>query len=63
MGSKILIMELHKRLKNGIFIDIGSGLDYLCIEKYFQEILPLNWNNSCFDYIYEKAKTNIGLHL
>ena len=77
MGSKMLIMELHKRFPNGIFIDIGSGLDYLCtkkssrghtfsyetLESYFQEILPPNWTDPCFEPIYEKAKTNIGLHL
>ena len=77
MGSKILIMELHKILKNGIFIDIGSGLDYLCtkkcsrgntysydkLENYFQEILPLNWDDYSFNDIYEKAKHNIGIHL
>lgn len=79
MGSKILIMELHKKYPNGIFVDIGSGLDYLCtkrcsrgwaedvsydkLEKYFEEILPSNWNDSQFDYIYALAKNNIGLHL
>jgi hypothetical protein len=77
MGSKVLIMELHKRIKNGIFIDIGSGLDYLCtkkcsrghtysydkLETYFKEILPPNWNDPNFNIIYEKAKHNIGIHL
>lgn len=65
MGAKVLIMHLHKKFPNGIFIDIGSGLDYLCtkkcsrgfshsyenLEKYFEEILPPNWNDSKFDYI------------
>lgn len=77
MGSKILIMELHRLFPNGIFIDIGSGLDYLCtkkcsrgnvysyekLESYFSDILPLNWNDDCFNYIYEAAKHNIGIHL
>lgn len=77
MGSKILIMELHKRFPNGIFIDIGSGLDYLCtkkcsrgntfsyekLEQYFEEILPENWNDPIFNNIYELAKNNIGIHL
>lgn len=77
MGSKILIMELHKRFPNGIFIDIGSGLDYLCtkkcsrgnifsyekLEKYFEEILPENWNDISFNNVYEAAKNNFGIHL
>lgn len=77
MGSKVLIMELHKKFPNGIFIDIGSGLDYLCtkkcsrgnvftydkLENYFKEILPLNWNDICFENIYVKSKKNIGIHL
>jgi hypothetical protein len=77
MGSKLLLMELHKKFPDGIFIDIGSGLDYLCtkkcsrgntftyetLEKYFEELLPLNWNDPCFNYIYDLAKTNIGIHL
>jgi hypothetical protein len=77
MASKVLIMELHKLFPNGIFIDIGSGLDYLCtkkcsrgnafayekLEEYFKEILPENWNDNSFNWIYEKAKSKIGLHL
>jgi hypothetical protein len=77
MGSKVLIMELHKKFPNGIFIDIGSGLDYLCtkkssrgnkydyesLENYFKEILSNDWYDSKYNYIYEKAKTNIGIHL
>lgn len=77
MGSKVLLMELHKRFPNGIFLDIGSGLDFLCtkkcsrgwsysyqqLENYFYELLPSNWNASEFDWISEKAKTHIGLHL
>lgn len=77
MGSKVLIMDLHKRKPYGIYLDIGSGLDYLCtkkdsrghnisyeeIENYFSELLPDNWNDPNYDYIYEMAKTCIGLHL
>jgi hypothetical protein len=77
MGSKILIKDLHKKFPNGIFIDIGSGLDYICtkkcsrgnpysyeeIENYFEDILPANWNDSRFNDIYKKAKSNIGIHL
>ena len=64
MGSKVLIMELHKKFPNGIFIDIGSGLDYLCtkkssrgnkydyesLENYFKEILSNDWYDSKYNY-------------
>lgn len=77
MGSKILIMELHKQFPNGIYIDIGSGLDYLCtkkcsrgwkhsydkLEAYFQEILPPNWNDSEFNIIYDKSKAYYGAYV
>jgi len=77
MGSKILVMEIYKRFPNGMFIDIGSGLDYLCtkkcsrgwsysyntLETYFEDILPPNWNDPQFEPIYKLAQDNIGIHL
>ena len=30
MSAKVLITELYKLYKNGIYLDIGNGLDYLC---------------------------------
>lgn len=30
MSAKVLISELYKVYKNGIYLDIGNGLDYLC---------------------------------
>lgn len=77
MGSKILIMELHKKMPNGMYIDFGSALDVLCtkrcsrgqgisyeqIENYFRPILPENWNDPCFDCIYPEARQKLGVHL
>jgi hypothetical protein len=77
MGAKVLIMELHKRKPHGIFIDIGSGLDFLCtkkdsrgctfsyetLENYFRPILPENWNDSSYNYIFDMSKSQLGLHL
>lgn len=77
MGSKFMIMELHKKFPHGIYIDLGSALDFLCtrkcsrgytytydiLEEYFQPLLPINWNDPKFDPIYEMAKIKIGFHL
>ncbi len=77
MGAKVLIAELHKRKPNGIYLDIGSGLDYLCtkrssrghnmsydaIASYFSSILPPNWNDPSYDWIYPVARHKLGLHL
>lgn len=30
MSAKVLISELYKLYENGIYLDIGNGLDYLC---------------------------------
>lgn len=76
MASKILIRELHKKMPNGMYIDFGSALDALCTKRcsrnqnikyetivnYFKSILPDNWDDSEFDYIYEEAKQNLGVH-
>lgn len=58
MGSKYLISELHKRFPETIYIDIGSGLDKLCMKidtrnyhppydklvEYMKTILPVGWD-------------------
>jgi hypothetical protein len=77
MSAKVLIASLRKIFSNGIYLDFGSALDFICtkkdsrghgydytyIEKIFDEILPNNWNDKQFDYIYEEAKDCLGLHL
>jgi hypothetical protein len=76
MSAKVLITELKKRYNNGIYLDFGSAMDLLCtkrdsrgaysyayMETLFRELLPPNWNDEKYDYIYEEAKSQLGLHL
>lgn len=77
MAAKPLLAELVKLFPNGIFIDIGSALDFLCtghdtrgwsysyeeLESVFQEILPENWKDSEFYDIQREAKQHLGKHL
>ena len=60
MAEKILIAELSQLYPEGIFLDIESAVDYLCVKydtrgwKYqyhdliniFAELLPDVWNDS-----------------
>ncbi len=77
MGSKVLLTELVKKFPNGIYLDYGSGLDQLCTKRDTRnwpftydhlvdicgEIIPENWNDPSYDYIYEEAKARLGTHL
>lgn len=77
MGAKVLICELYKICPNGIFLDFGSGLDFLCTKRdsrgcshtydYMKTILgdviPSNWEDEKYDAIYEEAKSKMGVHL
>ena len=77
MASKSLIAELHKMKPNGIYLDFGSALDFLCTKRdsrghnytyqelfhLFHDILPDNWDDPKYDYIIEKAKHEMGKHL
>jgi len=77
MGGKVIIGDLLKIYSNGIYLDFGSGLDLICTKhdtrgwKYnyeslltaFNDILPDDWNDEKYNYIYEKAKLHTGLHL
>jgi hypothetical protein len=79
MSAKVLVAELHKKYPNGIYIDIGSALDCLCTKRGTRSVLqnyehlyqrfneygliPDNWNDSKYDYIYPEASVNLGLHL
>ena len=33
MGAKPLISTIHKKFPNGIFLDVGSAIDYICTGK------------------------------
>lgn len=79
MNAKVLIGELHKLYPNGIYLDIGSGLDCICTKrdsrgwgyKYEQiydkfkehNLLPDDWNDSKYDFIYDEAYNKLGTHL
>jgi hypothetical protein len=77
MGGKVLIGHLHQLYPQATFIDIGSCLDFILtkkdsrglsfsyedILKYFKDILPDDWNNEKYNYVYEEAKKELGIHL
>ncbi len=77
MSAKVLISELKKKFSNGIYLDFGSALDLICtkkdsrgreydytyIQNLFADILPNNWNDPKFDYIYNEANNKLGIHL
>ena len=77
MGSKVLLAELIKLYPGGIYLDYGSSLDKLCTKKetrgwnysyeylldLCKDIIPDNWNDTNYDYIYDKAKGMLGMHL
>ena len=78
LGAKVLIGDLHRQHPNGIFIDVGSGLDLLCTRKdsrgvthtydqlqlYFKPILPPAWHDVAHESIYrDAAAASFGQHL
>ena len=77
MSAKVLICELYKIFPKGIYLDFGSAIDLICCKKdsrgveydynyiheFLNELLPEEWDNEKYNFIYEKAKKNIGIHL
>jgi hypothetical protein len=76
MGIKVVVSELLKIYPNNIYLDFGSGLDLICTKKdsrsyrnyeeyvsFFQELLPENWNDMKYEYIYPLAEKILGQHL
>jgi len=77
MGAKILIYELLKKYPNNLYFDLGSALDQLCTKKksrgwepsyeqqlqIFKDLIPSDWNDGKYDYIYNEAQTKLGIHL
>jgi len=81
MSAKVLICELYKRFPNGIYLDFGHALDFICTKKdsrgiesnwgynyeyiyeFLKELLPEEWDDDKYNYIYEEAKQKLGIHL
>lgn len=77
MGAKVIICELTKLFPNNIYLDVGSALDTICTKRvtrdhnrtyekvayYLKDILPTDWNDPKYDYIYEEAKNKMGIHM
>ena len=77
MGAKVVICELTKLFPNNIYLDIGSALDTICTKRvtrdinrtyekvlyYLQDILPSDWNDPKYEYIYDEANHKMGLHM
>lgn len=79
MGAKILICELCKLFPNNIYLDFGSALDKICTKRVSRgwepsydelirrlsegEVIPENWNDPVYDYIYPEARWKLGIHL
>jgi len=77
MASKPLIAELKKEFPENIYLDFGSAIDEICTKKnsrgyannYDQLVkdlhilIPDNWNDPIYDYIYLQSKYCMGVHL
>ena len=77
MAAKILICELSKLFPNNIYLDCGSSFDKICTKKtsrgweppyeefveIFGGLLPENWNDPKYDYIYQEAVSKLGIHI
>lgn len=77
MSAKVLICELYKRFPKGIYLDFGSAIDLICtkrdsrgreynydyIHDLLKELLPKEWDDDHFDYIYDEAWNSLGIHL
>ena len=76
MGAKVLVAELTKRYPRNIYLDVGSGLDKICTKKTsrgwepryvdlmtdLRELLPEDWESETYHWIFEDAKTKLGVH-
>ena len=77
MGAKVLIAKLHKLFPNNIYLDFGSAIDEICTKRntrdylnhyegyveIYKDLIPDNWNDSKYDYIYDIARNDLGTHL
>ena len=76
-GIKSVNFYIKTKLFKWYYLDFGSAIDLICtkrdsrgreydyiyIEKLLSEILPNDWNDSQFEYIYQEAKNTLGIHL
>jgi hypothetical protein len=77
MGAKVLLYQLAKQFPNNIYLDFGSALDKICTLRtsrgwepdydttmsWLHDIIPANWNDPKYDYIYQEARTKLGIHI
>jgi len=77
MGAKILICELSKLFPDNIYLDFGSAIDFICTKKksrgwepsydtfmtLLKDLIPDNWNDPKYEYIYNEAIHKIGVHI
>lgn len=77
MSAKVIISELSKKYPNGIYLDFGSALDFICTKRdsrgrgynyedivdTLKDILPENWEDDKYNEVYELAKSHLGVHL
>lgn len=79
MGAKVLISELYKEYPNNIYLDVGSGLDFICTKRNSRgfrfkyndiydkfkshNMIPHDWDDDKYNYIYDIAKYKLGTHL
>lgn len=77
MGAKVLIADLHKRFPKNIYLDLGSAIDEICTklntrhnknhyDEYidiYKEIIPWNWNDPSYDYIYNESLVKLAHNL
>ena len=76
MGAKVLISELSKKYPQNIYLDIGSGLDKVCTKKTsrgwepsynelmweFRDMLPIDWESSGYQWVFDEARWKLGVH-
>jgi hypothetical protein len=77
MGAKILICELSKLFPDNIYLNFGSAIDFICTKKksrgwepsydtfmtLLKDLIPDNWNDPKYEYIYNEAIHKIGVHI
>jgi hypothetical protein len=77
MAAKVLICELTKLYPKGIFLDFGSAPDFICTKRdsrggpytyeemynAFLPVLPADWHDPKYEYIYKAAAYTLGIHL